>query len=178
MERFTKFFTSIGGVLASLAAVIGGAAALYVAFGGGTNQTNNPDPPPPVVDTTSDAAIEDWRTQAEDVCKDLKRRVARLGPPPTDAAGQVSYMQQSLQISSSMASEMRALEEPDAIADDVGRLLDALDEQVQISVAFLDAFQVGDVVTLETLRQENQAAARDTNRFAADLGLKECVEFT
>jgi hypothetical protein len=104
--------------------------------------------------------------------------VARLGPPPTDAAGQVSYMQQSLQISSSMASEMRALEEPDAIADDVGRLLDALDEQVQISVAFLDAFQVGDVVTLETLRQENQAAARDTNRFAADLGLKECVEFT
>jgi hypothetical protein len=178
MERFTKFFTSLGGVLASLAAVIGGAAALYVAFGGGGDQApNNPDPPTPV-ETTSDAAIEDWRKQAEEVCRDLRRRVTRLGPPPTDAAGQVSYMQQSIQISSSMAAEMRALEEPDAIADDVGRLLDSLDEQVQLSVAFLDAFQIGDAVTMETLRLENQDAASDTNRFAADLELTECVEFT
>ena len=39
MERFTKFFTSLGGVLTSLAAVIGGAAALYVAFGGGSDKS-------------------------------------------------------------------------------------------------------------------------------------------
>ena len=87
-------------------------------------------------------------------------------------------MQQLIPITSSMASEMRALEEPDAIADDVGRLLDSLDEQVQISVRFLDAFQVGDQLTMESLRLENQAAASDTNRFAADLGLKESVEYT
>jgi hypothetical protein len=178
MERFTKFFTSVGGVLASLAAVIGGVVALYVAFAGGGDQAPNGPDPPTAVDTTSDAAIEDWRTQAEKVCQDLKRRVTQLGPPPLDAAGQVSWLQRLIPISSSMASEMRALEEPDAIADDVGRLLDSLDEQVDLSVTMLDALQVGDAVTLENVRVENQAAASDTNRFAADLGLRECVEYT
>lgn len=178
MERFTKFFTSLGGVLASLAAVIGGAAALYVAFGGGGDQApNGPDPPTPV-DTTSDAAIEGWRTQAEEVCRDLERRVTQLGPPPADQAGQVFWLQQLIPIASSTASEMRALEEPDAIADDVGRFFDSLDEQVELSVRMLNALQVGDVVTAENARLENQAAASDTNRFAADLGLQECVEYT
>jgi hypothetical protein len=77
-----------------------------------------------------------------------------------------------------MASKMRALEEPDAIADYVGRVLDSLDEQVDLSVTMLNVLQVGDAVTLENVRVENQAAASDTNRFAADLGLQECVEYT
>ena len=167
MERFTKFFTSLGGV-----------AALYVAFGGGDDQAPNGPNPPTHVDTTSDAAIEEWRTQAEEVCKDLKRRVTGLGPPPSDLAGQVSWAQRLIPITSSMASEMRALEEPDAIADDVGRLLDSLDEQVDLATTMLNAMQVGDVATLEAARVENLAAASDTNRFAADLELQECVEYT
>ena len=181
MERFTKFFTSLGGVLTSLAAVVGGVVALYVAFGsgGGTASSN----PPVVVDTTSDAttseaAIEEWRTQAEDVCRDLKRRATQLGPPPGDLAGLVAWMQRQMPIASSAASEMRALEEPDAIADDVGRFLDSLDNQVELNTRMFNALQVGDAVTFESLRLEMQAAASDTDRFAADLGLQKCVAYT
>jgi hypothetical protein len=178
MERFTKFFTSLGGVLTSLAAVVGGVVALYVAFGSGGDTASEGSNPPAVVDTTSDAAIEDWRTQAEKVCRDLKRRATRLGPPPADLAGLVSWMQQQMPIASSAASEMRALEEPDAIADDVGRFLDSLDNQVELNMTMFNALQAGDAVTFENARLEGQAAASDTDRFAADLGLQECVAFT
>ena len=40
-----------------------------------------------------------------------------------------------------MASGMRALEEPDAIAVDVRRFLDSLDEQVEIFDALRDALR-------------------------------------
>jgi hypothetical protein len=81
-------------------------------------------------------------------------------------------------IASSAASEMRALEEPDAIADDVGRFLDSLDNQVELNTRMFNALQVGDAGTFESLRLEMQAAASDTDRFAADLGLQKCVAYT
>jgi hypothetical protein len=178
MERFTKFFTSLGGMLASLAAVVGGVVALYVAFGSGGDTTSQGANPPTVVDTTSsDAAIEEWRAQAEEVCRDLRRRATRLGQPPADLAGLVAWMQQQMPIAMSAASEMRALEEPDAIADDVGRFLDSLDHQVELNTMMFNALQAGDAVTFESARSEAQAAATDTDRFAADLGLQECVAY-
>lgn len=175
MERFTKFFTSLGGVLASLAAVIGGAAALYVAFGGGGDQPpNGPNPPTPVV-TTSDATIEDWRTQAEDVCRDFGRGITRIGPPSGDPAVQELWLGEAIPIFVSKASGMRALEEPDAIADDVGRLLDSLDEQVELFTTMRDALARGDIATADNARLEYTTVATDTNRLAADLGLQGCV---
>lgn len=55
MERFTKYFTNLGGALTSLAAIIGGIVALYVAFGGGGGTS---DPPQTVV-TTPDAGVDE-----------------------------------------------------------------------------------------------------------------------
>ena len=182
MERLTKFFTSLGGVLTSLAAVVGGVVALYVAFGSGGDNASQGANPPAVVTTsdatTSDAAIEDWRTQAERVCRDLKRRASRLGSPPADLAGLIAWMQQQMPIAMSAASEMRALEEPDAIADDVGLFLDSLDNQVELNMTMFNALQAGDATTFEAARAEAQAAATDTDRFAADLGLQKCVAYT
>jgi hypothetical protein len=170
-------------VLTSLAAVVGGVVALYVAFGSGGDTGSQGTNPPVVVDTTSDvttsdAAIEDWRTQAERVCRDLKRRASRLGSPPGDLAGLVAWMQQQMPIAMSAASEMRALEEPDAIADDVGLFLDSLDNQVELNMTMFNALQAGDATTFAAAQAEAQAAATDTDRFAADLGLQKCVAYT
>jgi hypothetical protein len=173
MERFTKFFTSLGGVLTSLAAVVGGVVALYVAFGGSDKASPNP---PVVVDTTSDAAIEDWQTQVEDACRDFVRRVNQLGPKPTAGAGQVFYLQELIPIFSTLANEIRALEEPAAIREDVGRLLDSMDRQVELSQTEVNSAQVGDSATAEDARLENQAAGQDTDRLLAELGLQACVE--
>ena len=138
MERFTKFFTSLGGVLASLATMIGGAAALYVAFGGECDKSS-PNPNSATCGQRRRTLRSRTGGSRRRKCVGIQAASDQARPASDDAAGQVSYMQQSIQISSSMAAEMRALEEPDAIADDVGRLLDSLDEQVQLSVAFLDA---------------------------------------
>ena len=87
-------------------------------------------------------------------------------------------MQQQMPIAMSAASEMRALEEPDAIADDVGLFLDSLDNQVELNMTMFNALQAGDAATFEAARAEAQAAATDTDRFAADLGLQKCVAYT
>jgi hypothetical protein len=180
MERFTKFFTSLGGVLTSLAAVVGGVAALYLAFGGGDEGTPNNPNPPTVTDTTSDAdAVADWREQAEKACQDFERRGSQLGPipPATDLAGQVGWLQQVLPFFESAANEIRALDEPEAIQEDVEQLLDSMDNQVALSQTMINAFQVSDAATFNGARLENQAAAQETNQLAAELGLRQCVDF-
>jgi hypothetical protein len=176
MDRLTKFFTSLGGVLASLAAVIGGAAALYVAFGSGGDQApNGPDPPTPV-DTTSDAAIEDWRAQVEEACRDFDRRVSELGPVPADQPGQIVRLQQLIPIVDTASNEIRALEEPHAIRDDVERFLDSMGEVIDLSQTMVNSYQIADAQTFNSARLEMQAAARDTDRLAAELELQECVD--
>jgi len=100
MERITKFFTSLGGVLTSLAAIVGGVVALYVAFGGGGDKSSNP-PPPPAVTTTSNAALEDWRSEAESICRDADSQVIALGPSPAatdDSDTRITWLQKVIPI--------------------------------------------------------------------------------
>ena len=99
MERITKFFTSLGGVLTSLAAIVGGVVALYVAFGGG-DKSSSP-PPPPAVTTTSNAALEDWRSDAESICRDADSQVIALGPSPAvtdDSDARITWLQNVIPI--------------------------------------------------------------------------------
>src|SRR5436190_4848627 len=123
MERLSKFFTSLGGVLTSLAAVVGGVAALYVAFGSGGDKSSNGPDTPTVVETTSNTAVEDWRKNVEDLCQDAERRVNALGPNPVDQAGQVARVQEFIPIIEAFANETRALDEPEELRNDVERFL-------------------------------------------------------
>jgi len=177
MERLTKFFTSLGGVLTSLAAVVGGVVALFVAFGGSGDQTSTGQNNSAVVVTTSDAALEDWRTQVEDICQDAERRANALGPNPVDQAGQVVRMQELIPILDAFTNQIRALDEPDAIRNDVKRLLDKMDEQIGLAQTLVNSAQIGDFQTAESARLQLQGLGSDINRVAADLGLQRCVDF-
>jgi hypothetical protein len=179
MERFTKFFTSLGGVLTSLAAVIGGVVALYLAFGGGDNSSSSNGPPPPaVVGTTSNAALEDWRTEAEDVCRNATRQAKALGPNPTDQPGQVERVRQLIPIMEGFTNEVRALDEPSEIQDDVARMIDKMDQTAELAQSMVNSYQIGDVDSANRARLELQGVSTDADRAMADLGLKKCVAFS
>jgi len=177
MERITKFFTSLGGVLTSVAAIVGGVLALYVAFGGGGDKSSNP-PPPPAVTTTSNAALEDWRSDAESICRDADSQVFALGPIPTasdDSDARITWLQNAIPIVVTATNQMRALDKPAEAQADIDRLLDTMDKVTDSAHTLVNAYQVGDVETTNTARLVLQGAIDDMQRQMADLGLKRCL---
>jgi hypothetical protein len=177
MDRITKFFTSLGGVLTSVAALVGGALALYVAFGGGGDKSANP-PPPPAVTTTSSAALEDWRSEAESICRDADSQVFTLGPIPTgteDSGARITWLQNVIPIVVTSTNQLRALDKPAEAQADIDRLLDTMDKVADTAHTMVNAYQVGDIETTNTARLELQGAIDDMQRQMADLGLKRCL---
>ena len=176
MERITKFFTSLGGVLTSLAAIVGGVVALYVAFGGGDKSSNTP--PPPAVTTTSNAALEDWRSDAESICRDADSQVIALGPSPAvtdDSDTRITWLQNAIPIVATATNQLRALDKPAAAQADIGRLLDTMDKVTDSAETMIHAYQALDIETTNTARLVLQGAIDDMQRQMADLGLKRCL---
>ena len=175
MERITKFFTSLGGVLTSLAAIVGGVVALYVAFGGG--KSSNP-PPPPAVTTTSNAALEDWRSDAESICRVADSQVIALGPSPAvtdDSDTRITWIQNVIPIVATYTNQLRALDKPAEAQVDIDRLLDTMDKVTDSGQTMVNAYQALDIETTNTARLELQGAIDDMQRQMAELGLKRCL---
>jgi hypothetical protein len=176
MERITKFFTSLGGVLTSLAAIVGGVVALYVAFGGG-DKSSNP-PPPPAVTTTSNAALENWRSDAESICRDADSQVIALGPSPAvtdDSDARITWLQNVIPIVATYTNQLRALDKPAEARADIDRLLDTMDKVTDSAQTMVNAYQALDIETTNTARLELQGAIDDMQRQMAELGLKRCL---
>jgi len=176
MERITKFFTSLGGVLTSVATIVGAALALYVAFGGG-DKSSSP-PPPAAVTTTSNAALEDWRSEAESICRDADSQVFTLGPIPTgteDAGAGITWLQNVIPIVVTSTNQLRALDKPAEAQADIDRLLDTMDQVADTAHTVVNAYQAGDIETTKTAGIDLQGAVDDMQRQMADLGLKRCL---
>jgi hypothetical protein len=175
MERVTKFFTSLGGVLTSLATIVAGVVALYVAFGGDTSSNSPPSPP---VTTTSNSALEDWRSDAESICREADSRVIALGPIPgadLDSDTQITWLQNVIPIVAPYTNQLRALDEPAEAQPDIDRLLDTMDKVTDSGQTMVNAYQVFDVETANTARLELQGAIDHMQRQMAELGLKRCL---
>jgi len=176
MERITKFFTSLGGVLTSLAAIVGGVVALYVAFGGG-DKSSSP-PPPPAVTTTSNAALEDWRSDAESICRVADSQVIALGPSPAvtdDSDARITWVQNVIPIVATYTNQLRALDKPAEAQVDIDRLLDTMDKVIDSGQTMVNAYQALDIETTNTARLELLGAIDDMQRQMAELGLKRCL---
>jgi hypothetical protein len=176
MERITKFFTSLGGVLTSLAAIVGGVVALYVAFGGG-DKSSNP-PPPPAVTTTSNAALEVWRSDAESICREADSQVIALGPSPAvtdDSDARITWLQNVIPIVATYTNQLRALDKPAEARADIDRLLDTMDKVTDSGQTMVNAYQARDFATTNTARLVLQGAIDDMQRQMAELGLKRCL---
>jgi hypothetical protein len=181
MERVTKFFTSLGGVLTSLAAIVGGVVALYVAFGGGGDKSSNTPPLPAAVVTTSNAALERWRSDAESICRDADSQAIALGPNPgvdADSDARITWLQNVIPIVATSTSQLRALDEPAEAQADIDRLLDTMDKVTDSGETMVNAYQALDIETTNTARLELQSAIDDMQRQMAELGLKRCLTFS
>ena len=170
MESVTKFFTSLGGVLTSVAAIVGGVVALYVAFGGGDKSSNTPPP--------SNVAVERWRSDAESICRDADSKVIALGPSPAvtdDSDARITWLQNAIPIVATSTNQLRALDKPTEAQADIDRLLDTMDKVTDSAQTMINAYQAFDFETTNTARLELQGAVDDMQRQMAELGLKRCL---
>ena len=166
-------------MLTSLAAIVGGVVALYVAFGGGDDKNT---PPPPTVVTTSNAALEDWRSDAESICRDADSQVIALGPnpggDPDDSAARITWLQNVIPIVATSTNQLRALEKPAEAQADIDRLLDTMVKVTDSSQTMVNAYYALDIEMTNTARLELQGAIDDMQRQMAELGLKRCLTFS
>jgi len=175
MERVTKFFTSLGGVLTSLATIVAGVVALYVAFGGGGESSSTP-PPAPVA--TTSAALEDWRNDAESICREANSQVIALGPSPgvdTAASDAMTWLEGAIPIVATYTNQLRALDKPAEAQVDIDRLLDTMVDVTDSGQTMVDAYYVLDSETVNSVRFELRNAIDDMQRQMAELGLKRCL---
>lgn len=178
MDRLTRFFTSIGGVLTGLAAVVGGVAALYVASAGDDGArtvTHASAQPAAVAVAETGPTIDEWRTAADDICRTAHARVRQLGRAATPEQA-LAWVQAFAPISSSSTTRIRALERPPAQSKEIEQLLANLDQQNDAVTRAIDAGQIGDVVAFQDAVREHDELGITGNRMAADLGLHECSQ--
>jgi hypothetical protein len=179
MKRVTEFFTSLGGVLTSLAAIVGGVVALYVAFGGG--ESSSTPPPAPVV-STSDAALEHWRRDAESICRDADNQAIALGPTPgrdsEDSDAWIAWLGSVIPIVATSTNQLRALDEPAEAQTEIDRLIDTMDKVTESGRRTVNAYLAFNFETMNTASLELQGATEDMQRQMAELGLKDCLTFS
>ena len=174
MERVTKFLSSLGGVLTSLAAIVGGVVALYVAFGGGDNGSNTP--------TTSNAALERWQSDAESICDVADKQVIGFPTPvvgdPAASDAWVKWLQKVIPIVKTSTNQLRALDAPAEAQADIDRLLDTMDKLTDSGDKMLRASRAFNFELMDTAGVELLGATDDMQRQMAELRLTDCLTFS
>ena len=173
MERVTKFLSSLGGVLTSLAAIVGGVVALYVAFGG----DNSSSTPPP----GSNATIEDWRSGAESICRETDNQVIAFGPTPGDDPAEsdawVTWLQDVIPIVKTSRNKLLALDKPAEAQAEIDRLLHTILEMTDSGDAMIAAYHAANLKAMNTAKFELLGAVDDMQTQMAELGLTRCLRF-
>ena len=165
MERLAKFFTSIGGVLTALAALVGGIAALFLAFNGGGGESSEANAP----------TLQAWDTQANEICRTLLQRSRQFGQPRTSQE-LIAVMEQVLPTFKASTNELRALEKPPAAAGRIDQLIRNWDDQADAAEAVVIAAQNNDVAGLQSAARDVGNLSDSGNRMAAGLGAPKCAE--
>jgi hypothetical protein len=174
MERITKFLSSLGGVLTSLAAIVGGVVALYLAFGGGDNSSSTPP--------TSNATLERWQSDAESICNVADKQVIGFPTPvvgdPAASDAWVTWLQKVIPIVKTSTNQLRALDAPAEAQADIDRLLDTMDKLTDSGDKMLRASRAFNFELMDTASVELLGATDDMQRQMAELGLTDCLAFS
>ena len=145
---------------------VGGVVALAVALlGGGLLVTRSTEP-----------TLEEWRTDAEDICRRTNQTLRQLGTPGDDAAANVDLLRRAVPITTESTNQLRALEAPSSDAPQIDRYLGLLDAWNELAHDVLQAWDGGDTATLESARVQLDEVDQSSMAAAAELGADDCAE--
>jgi hypothetical protein len=186
LGALTAFFTSVGGVLTSLAAVAGGVVALVALFNGsgnGDEPTGVGQPPPPAAVVTTIAATQagptlaEWRSQANDVCAGADLNFELSPAAQSNPVLQVFEVgRQTVTTFRNTTDGLRELTAPPEHAADIAEMISAWERGTDAWEGAITALEQGDQNQYTSGRTRTTTLLANANRLARQLGATTCPE--
>jgi hypothetical protein len=117
---------------------------------------------------------DEFIEQADEICEDIDQQIAELGEPENREAFE-ELVDEGTEITNDGLERLRALEPPAEDRDQINRMLDKIEEAVELLPEIQVALEDRDVEALQTLQSEVQAAASEAQTIAEDYGFEQCA---
>lgn len=191
-KRLTDFLTSVTGVITSLVALFGAVGALLVAVRGGgddpadntaalSTESNRTTAPPPATGVerppttlVEGVTIQEWRSDANEICRDNARELRAIGQPQTREE-QALWFELAVPIGTRTLTRLRALDTPAGQQADVEGMLNALEEWRDFSQEVVSAWYAGDAVHYRRAIASAYNANLNYVNASSGLGAVDCV---
>lgn len=115
----------------------------------------------------------EWIKQADVICKEADEEVRAVDEPSSleDVAASADDVKA---IVAEQLAQLRELPPPDEISDDVARMLDLLQQDVDSIDALKEAAEANDQAEFETVAEDASNLRDEANEIADSLGIEEC----
>ena len=123
----------------------------------------------------SDSGKADFIKEADALCADYERRIASIPPPQTYLRDFAVFMQRAVPIARELNQKLRAVEAPEGDETDYRRMIDLLDQQLDMwEQAGEQAFDGNEAAAQETFGQST-GPGDEAQRISAEIGFFSCA---
>lgn len=117
---------------------------------------------------------EEFIQQADAICEDIDEQIQALGEPQ-DPEDFEDLVEEGTEITNDGLEQLRALEPPAEDSDRINRMLDKIEEAIELLPEIQVALEDRDVEALQELQTQVQAAADEAQMVAEDYGFEQCA---
>jgi DNA-binding NtrC family response regulator len=143
----------------ALAALMGVLVLLVTACGGGGSGSR--------------LSKEEFQSQANAICAKYQEQLKAIGSP-SSIDELPNFVDQALAILNKEVDEMSALNPPEELQGDFDKMIAASDKTKAAANDLSAAAKDGDQVAVQKALQEGNAASKEADTLAANLGLNDC----
>lgn len=117
---------------------------------------------------------EEFIARADEVCADVNARTQEL-EQPRDPREFTRFARRAKAITEEAVADLRALEPPEDDAATIDRMIDNIEEAVNVLPEIGDAVAAEDFQRVQELGTQVQASAQQAQEIAQDYGFEECA---
>jgi hypothetical protein len=121
------------------------------------------------------AGQEEFTRRADAVCLRYAQRIGGIPRPQTFLRDFAVYMRRAVPLARQQNQELRALEPPENVADDFGRMLTLLDQQLDLAQRAGEEAYAGREASAQATFQQSLVPASEAARIAERIGFTTCA---
>jgi hypothetical protein len=121
------------------------------------------------------AGQEEFTRRADAVCLRYAQRIGGIPRPQTFLRDFAVYMRRAVPLARQQNQELRALEPPENVADDFGRMLALLDQQLDLAQRAGEEAYAGREASAQATFQQSLVPASEAATIAERIGFTTCA---
>ena len=123
----------------------------------------------------SDSGNAEFIREADAICAQNERQIALIPQPQTYLRDFAVYMRRVVPVAREQTRELRALDAPEDVAADFNRMLDLLDEQLDMWEAAGEQAFAGDDAQAQATYNQSSGPGAEAQRIAGEIGFFSCA---